>query len=117
MSVAPLFTSVSGQSFHSFAEAASYFRSYFTDLLCQTAPVLLVAFGMTLVLMTSGIDLSVGSLVALVACVMSSFPSGPNFWWTAVPLGLAQILEVIEKRLHDVAVADELFVTFLEKTL
>ena len=87
-----LFTSVSGQSFHSFAEATGYFRSYFNDLLCQSAPVLLVAFGMTLVLMTAGIDLSVGSLVALVACVMSSFPSGPNFWWTAVPLGLALAL-------------------------
>lgn len=87
-----LFTSVSGQSFQSFGEAASYFHSYFTDLLCQSAPVLLMAFGMTLVLMTAGIDLSVGSLVALVACVMSSFPSGPNFWWTAVPLGLALAL-------------------------
>ena len=87
-----LFTSVSGQSFHSFAEAAGYFRSYFTDLLCQSAPVLLVAFGMTLVLMTAGIDLSIGSLVALVACVMSSFPSGPNFWCTAVPVGLALAL-------------------------
>jgi ribose/xylose/arabinose/galactoside ABC-type transport system permease subunit len=87
-----LFTSVSGQSFQSFGETAAYFRSYFTDLLCQSAPVLLVAFGMTLVLMTAGIDLSVGSLVALVACVMSSFPSGPIFWWTAVPLGLAVAL-------------------------
>jgi ribose/xylose/arabinose/galactoside ABC-type transport system permease subunit len=87
-----LFTSVSGQSFHSFGEAAGYFRSYFTDLLCQSAPVLLIAFGMTLVLMTAGIDLSVGSMVALVACVMSSFPSGSNFWWTAVPLGLTLAL-------------------------
>jgi ribose/xylose/arabinose/galactoside ABC-type transport system permease subunit len=87
-----LFTSVSGQSFHSLGEAAAYFRSYFTDLLCQSSPVLLLAFGMTLVLMTAGIDLSVGSLVAFVACVMSSFPPGPNFWWTAVPVGLTLAL-------------------------
>jgi len=87
-----LFTSVSGQSFHSPADAASYFGSYFTDLLCQSAPVLLMAFGMTLVLMTAGIDLSVGSMVALIACVMSSFSSGPDFWWTAAPLGLALAL-------------------------
>jgi len=89
-----LFTSISGQSFHSFGEALSYFRSYFSDLLCQSAPVLLLAFGMTLVLMTAGIDLSVGSMVALVACVISSFPAGPGFWWTAVPagLGLAMLL-------------------------
>lgn len=87
-----LFTAVSGQSFPSFGEAAIYFSSYFADLLCQSAPVLLVAFGMTLVLMTAGIDLSAGSMVALVACAMASFPSGPQFWWTAVPLGLALAL-------------------------
>jgi ribose/xylose/arabinose/galactoside ABC-type transport system permease subunit len=87
-----LFTAVSGQSFHSAADMAGYFRSYFADLLCQSAPVLLVAFGMTLVLMTAGIDLSVGSMVALTACVMSSFNGGPDFWWTAVPFGLALAL-------------------------
>lgn len=87
-----VFTGVSGQSFHSASEAASYFRSYITDLLAQAAPVLLLSFGMTLVLMTAGIDLSVGSLVALTACVMSSLPAGPNFWWTAVPLGLGLAL-------------------------
>jgi ribose/xylose/arabinose/galactoside ABC-type transport system permease subunit len=87
-----LFTSVSGQSFPSAAEAASYFRSYVADLLVQSAPVLLLAFGLTLVLMTAGIDLSVGSLVALTACVMSSFAAGPNYWWTAVPIGLGLAL-------------------------
>ena len=87
-----LFTAVSGQSFHSTADMAGYFRSYFADLLCQSAPVLLVAFGMTLVLMTAGIDLSVGSTIALIACVISSFNGGPDFWWTAVPAGLALAL-------------------------
>ncbi|HYV27657.1 MAG TPA: hypothetical protein VFA77_09005, partial [Candidatus Eisenbacteria bacterium] len=83
------FTSISGRVFHSSGEVAVYFRSYFGDLLAQSAPVLLLAFGMTLVLMTAGIDLSVGSQVALVACVMASFNGAGNFWWTAVPLGLA----------------------------
>lgn len=87
-----LFTALGGQSFASAGDAASYFRSYFADLLCQSAPVLLIAFGMTIVLITAGIDLSVGSMVALVACVMASFPAGPEFWWTAVPLGLALAL-------------------------
>ncbi len=87
-----LFTLLSGQSFHSFGDTSAYFKSYFTDLLCQSAPVLLVAFGMTIVLMTAGIDLSVGSMVALIACVMSSFTSGPEFWWTAVPIGFALAL-------------------------
>jgi ribose/xylose/arabinose/galactoside ABC-type transport system permease subunit len=87
-----LFTNLSGQSFTSASDAGLYFKSYFADLICQSAPVLLLAFGMTIVLMTAGIDLSVGSLVALVACVMSSFPAGVEFWWTAVPLGLALAL-------------------------
>ena len=87
-----LFTAISGQSFHSLADVSAYFKSYLTDLLCQSAPVLLVAFGMSIVLMTAGIDLSVGSMVALIACVMSSFTAGPDFWWTAVPLGLALAL-------------------------
>jgi len=68
---------------------AAYFQSYFSDLLAQAAPLLLLAFGMTLVLMTAGIDLSVASIVALVSCVMSSFPAGPDFWRTAIPAGLA----------------------------
>lgn len=69
-----------------------YWQSYFGDLLAHSAPILLLAFGMTLVLITAGIDLSVGSMVALIACVMSSFPAGPSFWWTALPAGLVVAL-------------------------
>jgi ribose/xylose/arabinose/galactoside ABC-type transport system permease subunit len=83
-----LFTAIGGVSFHGPGDVARYFASYFGDLLAQSAPVLLLGFGMTLVLMTAGIDLSVGSMVALVAAVMATRPSGPGFWWTAVPLGL-----------------------------
>ena len=43
---------------------------------------------MTLVIATRGIDLSVGSMLALVAAVMSCFDGGMSFWLTAVPLGL-----------------------------
>jgi len=86
------FTVISGVTFQSFSELTSYFKSYFGDLLAQSAPVLLLAFGMTLVLMTAGIDLSIGSQVALVACVMASCKSGLSFWWTAVPLGLVLAL-------------------------
>ena len=83
-----LFTAISGTNFQSPAGLASYFASYFSDLLAQSAPVLLLGFGMTLVLMTAGIDLSVGSMVALIACVMASCQGGPGFWWKAVPLGM-----------------------------
>jgi ribose/xylose/arabinose/galactoside ABC-type transport system permease subunit len=75
--------------FRSLAGLISYLHSYAGDLLAQSAPVLLLGFGMTLVISTAGIDLSVASMTALVACVMSSFPAGGAFWCTAVPLGLA----------------------------
>ncbi|MBI2949278.1 MAG: ABC transporter permease [Verrucomicrobia bacterium] len=87
-----LFTWISAPKINSFGGWLAYFQHYFGDLMAQSAPVMLLAAGMTFVLMTAGIDLSVGSMVALVACVMSSFPSGPGFWWTAVPTGLALAL-------------------------
>ena len=83
-----VFSSLSPAPVSSPAEFMIYLRSYIGDLVAQSGPTLLLGFGMTLVLMTAGIDLSVGSMVALVACVMSSFPAGPDFWWTAVPAGL-----------------------------
>jgi len=67
---------------------ADGFASYASDIVSHATPLLILALGMTLVLMTAGIDLSVGSMVALIACVMSLFEGGPLFWVTAVPLGL-----------------------------
>ncbi len=67
----------------------STFGAYANDLSIQAAPILLLAFGMTIVLMSGGIDLSVASMTALVACVLSKFEPGPHFWTTAMPLGLA----------------------------
>jgi len=84
-----LFTSISGNNFDAPGALLTYLRNYLTDLLAQTAPTLVVAFGMTVILMASGIDLSIGSSVALISCVLSSFPAGPNFWWTALPAGVA----------------------------
>ena len=83
------FTALSGKEFSSATDLLLYFRSYLADLFVQAAPILILAFGMTIVLMTAGIDLSVASIVALVACVMSSFPANDNFYWTAIPAGLA----------------------------
>lgn len=57
-------------------------------ILIHAAPLVVLAVGMTLVLITAGIDLSVGSMTALVACVMSTFAGGDSFWLTAVPVGL-----------------------------
>lgn len=83
-----VFTALSGVEIGSAADFWEYFRWYAADVVTQGTPVLVLAFGMTGVLMTAGIDLSVGSLVALVACVMSLFEPGPAFWATAVPVGL-----------------------------
>lgn len=84
-----VFTAMSGVHFDSIGAVWAYFKGYFTDLLAQSAPALLLATGMTLVISTAGIDLSVASVAALVACVMSQFSEGAQFWVTAVPLGLA----------------------------
>src|SRR5882762_9835598 len=83
-----LFTVIGGPAFHSVPDLVEYFKNYFADLVAQSAPVLLLAFGMTLVIATAGIDLSIGSMVALVACLMASFPAGAMFWLTALPAGL-----------------------------
>lgn len=83
-----LFTIVGAPPMNSIGDFLKYFQIYASDLIAQSAPTMLVAWAMTLVLMTGGIDLSVGSMVALVACAMASFEGGPQFWWVAVPLGL-----------------------------
>lgn len=68
---------------------AEHVAGYLAGVLEQSAPALALAFGMTLVLATGGIDLSVGSMAALIACVLASFEPGASFWYTAVPAGLA----------------------------
>lgn len=83
-----VFTLLSGARLDSPGAAGVYFRGYFADLLAQSGPALLLALGMTLVIATAGIDLSVASQTALVACVISLFNEGPSFWYTAVPVGL-----------------------------
>jgi ribose/xylose/arabinose/galactoside ABC-type transport system permease subunit len=83
-----IFTALSGVGLDSTGAVWTYFKGYFADLLAQAAPALLLATGMTLVISTAGIDLSVASMAALSACVVSLFPEGTHFWFTAVPLGL-----------------------------
>ena len=79
---------ISGVQFDTAADFARSGRLYATDLITQSAPMIVLAVGMTAILMTGGIDLSIGAMVALVAAVMARFDPGPNFWVTAVPLGL-----------------------------
>ncbi len=83
------FTALSGNRFTAPGSLLLYFQSYLADLLAQAAPTLLCAFAMTIVLMSGGIDLSCGSMIALISCVMALFSPGTQFWWTALPAGLA----------------------------
>lgn len=82
------FARFSGVRFDSFAAFAESFGWYCSDMFTQATPLLVLALGMTIVLMSAGIDLSVASMTALVACVMSSFSGSGAFWYTAVPTGL-----------------------------
>ncbi|MBI4601025.1 MAG: ABC transporter permease [Planctomycetes bacterium] len=86
---AALFAAIGG--FPASASLKDYV-DYGESLLVQSCPILLLAFGMTIVISTAGIDLSVGSMTALVACVMAVAGEGATFWATAVPAGLAVAL-------------------------
>src|SRR5713226_8457363 len=58
------------------------------NVLRQTAPVLISAVGMTFVIATAGIDLSVGSIVALVSVLTADWLRAGLGAWPAVALGL-----------------------------
>jgi len=83
-----LFAPISGVRFETWADFQRSGGLYFADLMTQAAPLLILSVGMTVILMTGGIDLSIGSMVALIAAVMATFEPGPSFWWMAVPAGL-----------------------------
>ncbi|WP_407893350.1 ribose ABC transporter permease [Lacticaseibacillus sp. N501-2] len=58
------------------------------NLLRQTSVNAIIAFGMTFVIMTGGIDLSVGSTLALTGAITASFIAGGMPGWVAVLAGL-----------------------------
>lgn len=80
---------LSGVRFSSWGGFLQTFGWYLNDLVIDATPILVLSFGMTAVLMSGGIDLSVGSMTALVTCVMATFQPGGQFWFTAIPVGLA----------------------------
>lgn len=84
-----VFAPYSGVQFDSWQRFTSSLGYYLSDIFVPAAPLFVLAFGMTIVLMTAGIDLSVGSMVALIACVMSTFDGPGEFWTKSVPVGLA----------------------------
>lgn len=50
----------------------------FINVLRHAAPLFLLSAGLTLVVLTGGIDLSVGSVLGLTACIAASFITGGN---------------------------------------
>jgi ribose transport system permease protein len=61
----------------------------FLNLLIDNAFLLVVAVGMTFVILTGGIDLSVGSVMGLAAIVAGLVLQGEGAWWLAIGAGLA----------------------------
>jgi inositol transport system permease protein len=61
----------------------------FLNVARQAAPVVIVAVGMTFVMATAGIDLSVGSLVALVSVLAAALLSAGLPVWMVIPAVLA----------------------------
>lgn len=54
----------------------------------QAAVNMVLAAGMTFVILTGGIDLSVGSILAASAMVALIVSNLPDLWWLAIPLGI-----------------------------
>jgi simple sugar transport system permease protein len=71
--------------------ASEHFLSWlnFLNVFRQAAPVVVVAVGMTLVMATAGIDLSVGSLVALVSVLAAAGLRDGFPVWAVIPAMLA----------------------------
>ncbi len=61
----------------------------FLNVLRQTAPVLIIAIGMTFVIATAGIDLSVGSTVALISVLTAGWLRDGFTAWPVVLVALA----------------------------
>lgn len=59
------------------------------NVLRQISINALIAFGMTFVILTGGIDLSVGSVLALSSAITAGMMAGGTNTWTAVVAGLA----------------------------
>ena len=66
-----VYASISGADVSTLSGILGYLELKFLDLIPGLAPVLVLSVGMTLVLVTAGIDLSVGSMLELVAAVWS----------------------------------------------
>ncbi|MEV7611095.1 ABC transporter permease [Microbacterium sp. NPDC089320] len=77
------------------------------DILRQAAPIMMIAIGMSLVIATGGIDLSVGSLMAVAGAVSMEFLSaaGDSFGAALAAVGLALLITGILGAVNGILVA------------
>src|SRR5690625_2921962 len=79
------------------------------DIMRAAAPILMIAVGMTLVIATAGIDLSVGSIMVVSGAVSMEFLKGaesPNSIGTALTaLGLALAIGTVLGSINGILVA------------
>ena len=77
------------------------------DILRQAAPIMMIAIGMSLVIATGGIDLSVGSLMAVAGAVSMEFLSaaGDSFGAALAAVGLALVITGILGAVNGLLVA------------
>ncbi len=73
-----------------FSFTAPYFATpeNFLKIFVQIAINTVLASGMTFVILTGGIDLSVGSILAAAAMVALIVSNVPDLWWMAIPAGV-----------------------------
>lgn len=74
-----------------FTASSPYFLSFanFSNILRQQAPTIIIAVGVTFVITTKGIDLSVGSLAALGGCTGAAVATNSSSPWLALMAMLA----------------------------
>ncbi len=65
------------------------------DILKNSAPIMLLAIGLTLVIATRGIDISVGSVVAISAATVAVFIGGDYAGVPNIPIGWAMVFAVV----------------------
>lgn len=72
----------------SFASEHFFTWLNFLNVARQAAPIVIIGIGMTFVMATAGIDLSVGSMVALVSCLAAGWLAAGMPVWLVIPLVL-----------------------------
>lgn len=67
-------------------------KSNIYDILLSNMTIIILAFGAFFVIVTAGIDLSVGSLVALSGCLLAGFIEKGTSWWLSIIMVLLIML-------------------------